>query len=85
MKVQIVGIQKGQSRNGRDFANLFFQKEFTPYEQQSGQCAGLKVDSEFTYIPVDCKPGDVCELTYEPGYQDKATLVGVEVIPQKKG
>ncbi len=86
MKAIVVGVQKGQSRNGRDFTNLFFQKEFTPYEMQSGTCVGYKVDSEFTYL--DCsgvKPGDTVELTYEPGYQDKATLVGVTVLAAKKG
>ena len=83
MKVQIIGLQKGQSRNGRDFTNLFFTKEFTPYESQNGTCVGFKVGQEFTYLDVsNVKPGDICELTYEPGYQDKATLTGVVVLKE---
>lgn len=81
MKVQIVGIQKGQSRNGRSFSNIYFTKEFTPYEvENSGSCMGLKVGTEFTYVDVNCKPGDVCEFSYEPGYQDKATLTNITVL-----
>ena len=85
MKVQIIGVQKGQSRNGRDFTNFFFQKPFTDYETSNGSCVGYKTDSEFTYINCDgIKPGDECELTYEPGYQDKATLTNIQIISAAK-
>ena len=82
MKVQIVGVQNGQSKNGRVFKNIYFTKEFSQYEVQNGSCVGYKVASEFTYLDVQCKPGDVCEFTYEPGYQDKATLTNVTVLKE---
>lgn len=80
MKVQIIGVQKGQSRNGRSFSNIHFSSEFTPYESENGSCIGLKVGTEFTYADVVCKPGDVCEFSYEPGYQGKATLTNITIL-----
>lgn len=85
MKVQIIGIQKGKSRNGRDFSNLFYSKPFSDYESQNGSCLGFKTGSEFTYMNVDAiKPGDVCEFTYEPGFQDKATLSNITILKESK-
>lgn len=86
MKVQIVGIQKGQSRNGRGFTNLHFTTEYTPYESQNGSCVGFKVGTEFTYADLQgIQPGDVVDLVYEKGYQDKATLANVVMLEKKKG
>lgn len=84
MKVTIIGVQKGKSRNNRDFTNLFFSQPFTDYEASNGSCNGFKVGTEFTYLDVNVKPGDECEFTYEKGFQDRATLANVTVLKPAK-
>ena len=83
MRVTVIGVMKGQNKNGKEFMQIFATKPFSTYESQTNQCLGLSVHSEFTYGNYDLTPGDEVELKYEPGYQGKATLVDIEVLKKK--
>lgn len=83
MRVTVIGIMKGQNKNGRDFMQIYATKPFSNYEAETNDCLGLSVHSEFTYGNYDIFPGDEVELKYEPGYQGKATLVDIEVLKKK--
>lgn len=84
MEVVIVGVKSleykgkdGKSRTGFNIAGL---KDYTRYEQENASCEGQDVIREFTNIDFGIHPGDRVEFVYEPGFQDKATLVDVKMI-----
>ena len=84
MQVQIVGVKKteyagkdGKPKVGFNYCGL---KDYTRYEQENADCEGQDVVREFSNTDFGIHPGDTVEFVYEPGYQDKATLVDVRVL-----
>ena len=80
MKVTILGIKKAQTKNGRDFWQYYFKKDFTDYDLNNSECEGEMVGSEFSYKDYILRVGDVCDFQYEPGFNDRATLSDVVVL-----
>lgn len=80
MKVTILGIRKSKTKSGREFTQYYFSKNFTAYEMENSDCAGLVVGSEFSYRDYHLHPGDICDFQYEPGFEGKATLSDVIVL-----
>lgn len=79
MKVTIVGVRKFESK-GKPAFNYFGLKDFTDYDIQNSDCEGQSVVSEFSYTDFNLHAGDIVEFDYEPGYQGRASLVGVRPI-----
>lgn len=80
MKVVITGVKKSQTKNGKTAYQYYGTKEFTSYEVENCECAGSAVVSEFSYEEYPVIPGDVVEFEYEPGFEGKATLVGIKML-----
>lgn len=80
MKVTIVGIRKGTSKNGKSFCQYYLTKPFSDYDMENGDCSGFQTASEFTYKDYNLKVGDVCDFQYEPGFEGRATLSDVVVL-----
>ena len=80
MKVTVVGVRKGTSKNGRNFCQYFVTKPFSDYDISNGDCSGFQTASEFTYRDYGLKVGDVCDFQYEPGFEGRATLSDVVVL-----
>lgn len=91
MKVEVIGVQKGtyQDKNGKtkEMSNIFFKQPFNEYEsdREGMNCDGFKTGGVFINKIVDAQAGDVVNLEYEPGFQEKATLVDVTVLQKAKG
>lgn len=95
MRVTIIGVKKsdykgkdGQLKKG---FNICGTKEFTRYELENAECEGKDVVREWTNIDFNVHSGDEVEFIYEPGFQEKATLVDIKVLsfgnnpfPEKK-
>lgn len=84
MQVTIVGVKRteytgkdGKPKVGFNYCGI---KDYTRYEQENADCEGADVIKEFSNIDFDVRPGDTVEFIYEPGYQDKATLVDIRVL-----
>lgn len=84
MQVVIVGVKKteykgkdGQNKVGFNYCGM---KDYTRYEQENSACEGQDVIKEFSSIDFSIHPGDTVEFVYEPGFQDRATLVDVRVL-----
>lgn len=84
MRVTLVGVKrsdyKGKDGQLKTGFNIYGVKDYTRYEMENAQCEGQAVVQEWTNIDFNIHPGDVVELIYEPGFQDKATLVDIQVI-----
>lgn len=84
MECKIVGIRKGESK-GKPCWNIAATKDYSAYDQQNSECAGVDVVSEFTYIDFGLHPGDVVEFVYDKGFQGRATLVDVKILSPAGG
>jgi len=84
MRVTIVGVKKSEYKNKdgvmKSSYNYYGIKEFTRYEQENADCEGHAIVSEWSGVDFNVHPGDVVEFIYEPGFQDKATLVDVQPV-----
>lgn len=81
MRLTITGLMKGQNKNKKEFVVIHGTTPFTQYESENNETDGVKTMNVYTYL--DCsilRVGDVVDLQYEPGFDDKATLVGFEVV-----
>lgn len=83
MKATVVGIMKGKTKNNKEFVRYNYTKNFTDYEMENGECAGVAVGTEFSYHDYNIKPGDVCDFQYEPGFEGRATLSDVVVLQSR--
>lgn len=84
MQVKIVGVKKSsyKGKDGKDKVgfNYLGTKQFTSYEMENNECEGEDVVREFSNTDFKLHPGDVVDFEYEPGFEQRATLVGVRPI-----
>lgn len=85
MKVEIVGIRKGKTKNGKDFFNYYGLKEFSNYDQENGECDGRMPVDAFSYMDYGVAVGDIVDFQYEPGFEGKATLSNIVMIQMGSG
>lgn len=81
MKVTIVGVRKFESKGKKAF-NYHGLKDFTYYDLENSECEGNPVVTEFSYTDYNLHVGDIVEFDYEPGFQGRASLVGVRPISE---
>lgn len=87
MFVKILGVKKTEykGRDGKEKIGFNYMgvKEFTDYEMENAECEGYDVVREFSSKDYAVMPGDVVEFLYEPGYENRATLVGIRSVSPK--
>lgn len=82
---ELIGRRKTtSSKSGRDCYNYYFASDFSAYDEENGECEGRTVTQEFCYEDFPCSVGDMCELEYDKGFQDKAVLCGINVVRSGK-
>lgn len=81
MIVNIIGVKRGKNKAGEDATNLYYSKGFSQYDAAHAECIGQQTESVYTtlYVPKVVQ-GDKLDLIYEPGFEGKATLVGVNAV-----
>lgn len=57
--------------------------DFTDYEQEADICLGKGVESIYLSKKVDCKPGDIVDISYRPGFQGRATVDKITIVKKK--
>lgn len=84
MVVKIVGVKrseyKGKDGSNRVGFNYMAIKDFTQYERENTEVEGHDVIREFSNTDFNLHPGDEVEFMYEPGFENRATLVDVKPI-----
>ena len=77
---KVLGKKKAVTSKGSNFFTYYFERPFTEYECEKSECMGNVVEVENTFADLEVKNGDLVELVYSKGYQDKATLSGVHIV-----
>lgn len=81
MTYTLLGRKTVTTKTGRKWYTYYFSTEFTDYEKEnSEQCLGSSVLIEGSGTDFVVNLGDVCELSYAKGFQDKAVLSGIHVV-----
>ena len=57
--------------------------EFSDYDQEADVCLGKSVESIYLNRKVECKPGDLVNVDYRPGYQGRAQVDKVSIVKKK--
>ena len=82
MKVKVLGISEYE-KEGKKYYNVYCATPFSDRMIEAG-AVGLQVKSvwspESSVSFAGVEPGDYLDLEYEPGFQDKATLVGFKQL-----
>ncbi len=78
---EVIGKKSYKSAStGKTIHNYYFAADFKDSEKEAGECEGRATLQEFSYKDFPVIPGDLVELSYEKGYQDKAVLEDIEVV-----
>lgn len=82
MKVKVLGISEYE-KEGKKYYNVYCATPFSDRMIEAG-AVGIQVKSvwspESSVSFAGVAPGDYLDLEYEPGFQDKATLVGFKQL-----
>lgn len=57
--------------------------EFSDYDQEADICLGKGVESIYLGKKVDCKPGDIVDISYRPGFQGRAKVDKITIVKKK--
>ena len=82
MKVKVLGISTYE-KEGKKYSNVYVATPFSDRMIEAG-ARGVQVKSIWTpestvsFEAID--PGMYLDLEYEPGFQDRATLVGFKIL-----
>lgn len=84
MLAKILGVTSYE-KDGKKNYTLHYCQEFTAYDKERG-AEGLKVSTVWTNLACAAliMPDDLVELQFEPGFQDRATLVDILRYPKNK-
>lgn len=85
MRVQLVGIREGETKNGKPCYNYYGLKDFSDYDKENSKCEGMEPVSAFSYKDYGVMVGDIVDFQYEPGYEGKAVLSNIVMIEMHSG
>lgn len=79
---RILGVKAVKSqKNNKVGYTIFFAQPYSDYEIENAEfCEGETCGQVFTYKDYSVKPGDIVDMRYEPGYQDKAMLSDIVMV-----
>ena len=84
MKGLVVGIVSRTKDDGKVSTVLHLSGcKFNDYDQTADICKGSKVDTVFVSRKVECNPGDTLIVDYEKGYEGRAVVSDITVIPKE--
>lgn len=80
----IVGIKTIKTKTGNTGYEIFYTEPFSQYEADTSESIhGLSCGREYSRKDFSVKVGDVVNMIYEKGFQDRAQLVDIQIV--KKG
>lgn len=85
MQGKVIGIRKSENPETKVVStNIFVAIPFSQWESENSlECSGEKIAVEFIRKDINAKPGDIVNLEYEKGFQDKAVCSEVTVLKRK--
>lgn len=85
MRVKLVGIRQGETKNKKTFYNYYGLKDFSDYDRENGECKGQMPVEAFSYKDYGVSVGDIVDFQYEPGYEGKAQLSNIVMLEMAGG
>lgn len=82
---EIIGLRTVEGKNG-EYQLIYYIEPFTDYEKDGAKsCVGMKVGNEYSRkVFKDLKVGDKVKFYYDKGFEDKAILSDVVIVPFDK-
>lgn len=83
MSVKIIGIKRQPSAKNPAvmYHTYYYVQSFSDYDlEHAADIKGTACGSEFASVDIGCQVGDEVEFRYGKGFQDKAVLVGCDII-----
>ena len=82
--VKIIGIKVASSSKdpNKVYHTYYYTGSFSDYDLENSDVQGKTCGSENTSLDLNCKIGDEVEFIYKKGFQDRAVLVGCNIINQ---
>lgn len=80
--VKIIGIKVTSSSKdpSKVYRTYYFTGNYSSYELEHFNVQGKTCGSENTSLDLNCQLGDEVEFVYQKGFQDKAVLVGCNIV-----
>lgn len=84
--VKIIGIRCFPSSKNKDvmYYNYYYVRNYNDYELSVGACYGQVSGVEFSTVDIGAQVGDEVIFNYIKGFQDKAQLVGCQIVKPAK-
>lgn len=84
MKGIVTGVVSRNKEDGKVSSMVYLsQIGFNAYEQSADVAKGYKTCEIYYGAKVDCEPGDLVNVEYEPGFQGRATVSAITVVKKK--
>ena len=83
---RIIGIKRGNDKNGVLSSNIMYVMPWSEYDKTSSESIeGFAVGNQYTKLSTfNLKVGDVVEFIYSKGFGDKAILSRINLIESGK-
>lgn len=81
VQYELIGKRHTRTKKGNDFFTYYLKRPFSVYENENSiSVLGGAVETAACFDDFPCKPGDLVELVYTKGFQDKAVLSDIRVV-----
>ena len=81
VQYELIGKRHTRTKKGNDFFTYYLMRPFSVYENEHSISAlGGAVETAGCFDDFPCKPGDLVELVYDKGFQNKAVLSDIRVV-----
>ena len=81
--VKIIGIKRQPSSKNPEvmYHTYYYTAPHNDYDvEHAKELYGISCGSEFASVDIGCSVGDEVEFRYNKGFQDKAVLVGCQIV-----
>lgn len=82
---KIVGIKIATSKDGKKkYFTYYWVGAHKDYDLEHAECYGNTAGEDSSAVDIGAQVGDEVIFYYEKGYEDKATLVGCQIVKPAK-
>lgn len=85
MTRKVIGFESGINKKyNTPFTVLHTVTQFDDFSVQNRKAIGQKAESTYIRAEIPCVIGDIVDFIYQPGYNNEATVSGVNIVQGQK-